>query len=82
MKKQYSKPEIEFQSFSLSTRIAGDCERKVGNPSKGTCGIPGSAPGLDLFSETVDGCGIHSSTDENDGFCYHVPITESTLFNS
>lgn len=84
MKKAYSKPMIVFEDFSLTTSIAGDCERIVGNPSKGTCGIPGS-DGETLFSETISGCEFDWYSqfgDEYNGFCYHVPTESYTLFNS
>ena len=86
MKKVYVKPEIVFESFTLSTNIAGDCERIVGNPSKGTCGVLGNVRGEDnIFASTVggvDGCQIWNDTDKHDGFCYHVPTESTNLFNS
>ena len=89
MKKKYIKPQIVFESFAMNTHIAGDCERIVGNPSKEACGIPGSAPGQDIFSTKVAGCGLQWDSvkqgDEGDmyeGFCYHVPTEAYTLFNS
>lgn len=85
MKKLYSKPEIMFESFTLSTNIAGDCERIVGNPQKGTCGIPGSAPGMNIFAlgmDGPDGCLVINETDIHDGFCYDVPNNGPNLFNS
>lgn len=86
MKKTYTKPEIVFESFSLSTNIAGDCESIVDNPTKGTCGVLGNEPGVDnLFSASVvgfDGCQMWSDTDAYDGFCYHVPDDNHELFNS
>ena len=84
MKKKYFKPRVMFEYFNLSTNIAGDCERIVGNPAKGTCGIPGS-DGSNLFSASVQGCDFDWASlkgDEYDGFCYHVPTEEYTLFNS
>lgn len=86
MKKAYSKPEIVFESFSLSTNIAGDCEEIVGNPAKGTCGVLGNEPGIDnLFSSSVtgiDGCQMWMDVDVYNGFCYHVPEDTHELFNS
>lgn len=88
MKRTYSKPEIMFESFTLSTNIAGDCERIVGIPSKGTCGVPGS-DGENLFSATVtgpQGCAFDWESkfgDNYDGFCYHNPSdVDKNLFNS
>ena len=85
MKRTYSKPEIMFESFTLSTNIAGDCERIVGNPTKGSCGVPGSAPGINVFTSDMDGangCTVPNFTDELDGYCYHTPESNYTLFNS
>lgn len=85
MKKTYSKPEIVYECFSVSTSIAGDCERIVGNPSKGSCGVPGSMPNMNIFSSTVtgaDGCQVWNDADSHDGFCYHIPDSSYTLFNS
>ena len=42
MKKEYSKPIVVFENFTLSTNIAGTCESIVGNPSKGTCAVLGT----------------------------------------
>lgn len=84
MKKVYSKPEIEFESFVLCTNIAGDCDKIVGNPTKGSCGVPGSS-GEMLFSTTVSGCGLDwagLNGDDYDGFCYHMPTEDNALFNS
>lgn len=87
MKKTYKKPEISFESFLMSTNIAGNCEGPaVGNPSRGSCGIPGSAPGMNLFSADVgsgvNGCQVFTKDYPNDSFCYHNPTEYNNLFNS
>lgn len=83
MKKAYTKPRIMFEDFSLTTNIAGDCERIIDTQSREICGVPGSAPGFDLFSGTIQGCLIKIDPNGmNDGYCYHVPIDDHTLFNS
>lgn len=87
MKKEYSKPIVVFENFSMSTNIAGTCNRIVNNPTQGVCGIPGSAPGSDLFSQDVQGCVIldeffDGNDGKYDGFCYHVPEGGPSLFNS
>lgn len=86
MKKVYSKPEIIFESFTLSTNIAGDCNKIVGNPSEGSCGVPGDAPFSNLFTADITGAdGCHIPLDKNDvydGFCYHNPTDDNDLFNS
>ena len=88
MKKTYTKPEISFESFLMSTNIAGDCDKPfVNNASKGSCGIIGSAPGVDnLFVNGVggtNGCQIWDDDGiTDDGLCYHVPVEGKNLFNS
>ena len=55
MKKTYSKPDIFFEDFTLSTNIAGDCEGIVGNPSKDACAVVGTG-GINMFSGTLSFC--------------------------
>ncbi|MBE6569628.1 MAG: hypothetical protein E7658_05365 [Ruminococcaceae bacterium] len=84
MKKTYVKPMIVFESFKLTTNIAngGTCDKKVGNPSEGTCGIP-TAPGspITLFDSSVGAGCTMTGVDGVDG-CYHVPEAGLYLFNS
>jgi hypothetical protein len=91
MKKKYEAPRIVFDSFELSTNIAGDCEEKTNNPSNSTCGLTLTG-NLSVFLETITGCiDFRVDVDENgDGYygsgpyntiCYHVPFGNN-LFNS
>lgn len=89
MKKTYSKPEIVFESFSLSTNIAGDCETKTNTQYSGSCGYP--LRGEVLFILGMYGCttgpqesiaGDGSTIIGNDEVCYHVPTSYNNLFNS
>ncbi len=88
MKKVYTKPEIIFENFSMSTNIAGDCEKIVGSPSKDSCGVGGSAPFTNLFSniDLTSATACHIPGDKNyedyDGFCYYNPSDNYELFNS
>lgn len=82
MKKQYSKPDILFESFTLSTSIAGSCETVLDNPSANQCGIKMGFK--TYFTESVAGCStdvIDGSGDLN-GLCYHVPFDTNNVFNS
>ena len=87
MKRTYSKPEIMFESFTLSTNIAGDCEQPfVTNISKGVCAIE-STGGVSVFSGTINVCDhtpedMKQPEDTWNGFCYHVPDGGPKLFNS
>lgn len=80
MKKTYSKPEIVFESFTLSTNIAGDCESKIDTFKAGDCGIQfGNEV---LFLTGVAGCKDPVTTDGEYGLCYDIPTPTSALFNS
>lgn len=83
MKKKYIKPNICFESFTLSTNIAGDCVEKTDTPYSGTCALEVVAGPLtwNIFMSEIVAC----TTQEDDGaynqICYHVPFGD-TLFNS
>lgn len=83
MKKAYSKPEIFFEDFTLTTNIAGTCEHKTNTPSSWQCGVESS--GIKVFLEGMTGCefavGAAGGDGEFNGICYHVPYGEN-LFNS
>lgn len=86
MKKEYTKPVIMFESFALSTSIAGDCETIISNMSKGSCGYEISRI-TTIFVSGIDDCNFtvpddHPYEHGNNTFCYHVPKSEMTLFNS
>ena len=89
MKKTYTKPEISFESFLMSTNIAGDCEKPfVNNATKGTCAVIGTG-GIAVFDAKVGAACTWTlgdlklpENDKWDGLCYHVPVEEATLFNS
>ena len=94
MKKTYTKPEISFESFLMSTNIAGDCEAKPDNQSNfDSCGMV-FAPYV-VFGSDLGGCTTSSGNlipfpvapntgtiVKNDTVCYHVPAESSNIFNS
>ena len=86
MKKPYYKPEIVFESFSLSQNIAAGCEEKTHTPSARECAVDFS--GLSLFLDGMDACNDIKVDNlggdgEYGGICYHV-YTDGTknFFNS
>jgi hypothetical protein len=81
MKKAYSKPEIMFEDFSLSTNVAAGCTFKTDTKSEGDCGYPNSLGTGTIFTEAANGCKYHVP-DNNDSLCYHVPNEHSDIFNS
>jgi hypothetical protein len=81
MKKIYSKPEIVFEDFSLSTNIAGNCELDTPLPSlKDSCGYP--IRGAVVFTDGINACTYKPQDGMHNGFCYHVPTEYNNLFNS
>ena len=85
MKKAYSKPQIMFEDFTLTTNIAAGCEVKTRTPSENQCGV--NASGINIFLEGMTGCAdfgfvVSAGGDGSFGnICYHVPYGEN-LFNS
>lgn len=79
-KKEYTKPQIIFENFSLSTSIAAGCELETNHFSKGeACGYP--TRGGIVFVEGTQ-CNSYPQDGAYNGFCYHVPHESSNLFNS
>lgn len=83
MKKQYEKPKILFESFSLSTSIAVCGVNNNNNPSRGICAYQPPRQDKFIFTLAVVGC---TSTEQDDDYnnkvCYHVPTEYTQLFNS
>ena len=84
MKKLYTKPEIMFESFTLSTNIAGDCDIKINNPTEGVCAYIIQAGGRthSIFTSEISGCKTTQDNGDYNGICYDVPIGGTSLFNS
>lgn len=82
MKKHYEKPQILFESFTLSTNINAGCDHKTWLPSENQCGIDFS--GLMVFMTGMTGCeNIQIGENEAfDGICYHAPSEDNNLFTS
>lgn len=83
MKKAYTKPDVMFENFSLSTSIAGACERNTHLPSEGACGYEWGN-GYIIFGTGMTGCVLQQSLNQPtpDGFCYHNPTDSNNLFSS
>lgn len=84
MKREYAKPIIVFEDFTLNTSIASGCEAKTDLQAMGSCGwIPNDrwtqGP---IFTDSSTGCAITSSKAGYDTLCYHVPNESYNLFNS
>lgn len=90
MKKIYSKPDIFFEDFSLSTNIAAGCEEKPFNLTD-ECGVKWGKK--IIFTESMLNCGTkivegqEKGTDSDDPdyynkLCYHNPYESYNVFYS
>lgn len=87
MKKTYSKPDIVFEDFSLSTSVASNCSIKApaNAPSVGNGAIQITVAGMmtfNIFVNETQGCNWFEEDGEWDGFCYHNPGEFNMLFIS
>ena len=83
MKKRYSKPDIMFESFTLSTSIAGTCAHRT--QDQFGCAVMFS-DGSMVFTSVVSSCGVKVQADQDgDGmwgtYCYHVPTGEQVFIS-
>ena len=81
MKKIYSKPEIMFESFTLSENIAGDCDTRINNSTEDVCAYI-TRTGLNVFMSSINACTTHEDDGDYNGICYHNPIDTKNLFHS
>lgn len=80
MKKEYVKPIVVFEDFSMSKNIAAGCELDTPLPSSvDGCGYP--TRGGNVFLEGTQ-CDVYPQDGMYNGFCYHVPYENNNLFNS
>ena len=81
MKRNYVKPEIMFENFTMSTNIAAGCHfisKLLGEKACGYIDDRGNGP---FFTSDVNGCKYHEP-DTNDSLCYHVPNEDYDIFTS
>lgn len=75
-KKEYSKPDISFQNFRLSTELCASCMYQA-DFAANAC--PVIVAGFPFVLITDDNCEM-SAPEVTDTICYHVPITDSNIF--
>ena len=85
MKKEYSAPEIIFDSFALNENIASvnsNCDRNITSAYSGYCGL--NFGGIVLFTITAAGCKfkVQDGSPAANAMCYHIPTGGNKLFNS
>ena len=84
MNKTYTKPDIMFEDFSLSTSIADNCSVKMGTFHQWSCHVQFGT--MKVFTSEVIGCRqpgcIVVDSGEFNGLCYHVPTNNKNIFIS
>lgn len=84
MKRAYSTPDIVFDSFSLSSSIAGPCGYDTNTQNQNTCAV--IFGNRRVFTSAVPGCaaagGKIVDSGIYNGICYHVPVNGFNVFNS
>jgi hypothetical protein len=81
MKKTYSKPDIFYEDFSLSTNIAASCEL---HPTEfiGDTFIVDMGGVILLNNDEYCTFPIEDGKNEFDNLCYHVPYDSFNVFMS
>ena len=82
MKKTYSKPEINFDSFGISSNFANTptaCAYQPDAMQMNSCGY--TIAGRSIFVESNTGCN-YVAPDGAYGVCYYIPTGDSNIFVS
>lgn len=83
MKKSYSRPDILFEDFTLSTNIAAGCEEQPDNLRE-NCGVR-YGHYIIFESSMTYVCNRspgNTGSDYYDQFCYHVNVGDFNVFFS
>lgn len=79
MHSAYEKPDISFESFTLSTDIAAGCEM-LSQHNPNACMIYYPQWGMTLLTEALT-CDAYPPGGL-DYVCYHVPVADNNVFSS
>jgi hypothetical protein len=82
MKKAYSQPDILFESFSLSSSIAATCAFNITTQYNGNCAVMYGDKAV--FTGDIGACLVKVADGSPifNGLCYHVPVSQNSIFNS
>ena len=81
MKRTYIKPQIAFESLSLSSNIAAGCEMLSTNSAERVCPVKiKDQNNRTIFVE--HSCDMYSPDGIYDSICYGVPVENSNVFTS
>ena len=81
MKKEYCKPDVFFEDFTLNTNIAAACEERPFNHTD-HCGVLWGHS--IIFTSSMTGCSseVIDGTPQYNGLCYHNPSESYNVFMS
>ncbi len=79
MKKTYTRPEINFDSFGINSNFASACVYRPDSQTYDSCGY--TIHGRTIFVTTNSGC-KYVAPDGQYGICYYVPTGDSNIFIS
>lgn len=84
MKREYKKPVVVFENFSLSTNVASCGFEATFDASLGKWGCKAYMlrSGEVIFMEAFSGCTTVEASGNYNGYCYHVPLVSLNLFGS
>ena len=84
MKKVYEKPDIMFESFTMSTNIAAGCRYTNVTHSSGElgCGYNDERAGNKVVFTSEMLCTTTEDDGDYHGICYHTPTDTRSLFTS
>ncbi len=84
MKKAYSKPELYYERYELSSNIAGNCATglPVGEINSGTYVDCKVSVGGGNFLFLSEGIGCNTEPIEGNGYCYQSFALNEMLFGS
>lgn len=81
MKKTYSKPEIMFENFAVSSNIAAGCSILT-NYAENECSYVYTDEFGTTYNIFISGVCTTTQQDGYAGICYHVAADTSSLFTS
>ncbi|MBQ7714769.1 MAG: hypothetical protein IJT70_02745 [Clostridia bacterium] len=82
MKKSYRKPEINFESFGISSSFANTLSATCAHdPTDSTQDCGYSFAGTRIFTADVAGCET-VAPDGYFGICYYIPTGDNNVFAS
>lgn len=81
MKKEYQRPELFYESFSLCPAIAAGCEG-IANFAENACSVTLKGEGYELVLFHNTAICRDCPPNADDYLCYHAPTENNNIFSS